>query len=317
MGSLSNHRSSGQDRPTPSERLSDEDRQKIAAIQIQAADQRDRRERDYPQIGTAPRILGRDYKPQWKVALEWILLILMIGAVIYFLFYVYYTGVVLAVTAIVTFFPQFLLVATVATAAFFLWRHFRQPPLARDRLRTVQKLIDQHAYQLAMKDLIPIAEEGHAPAQMLLAWLYEHGRGTAREPAHAFRWYQAAAQRGVTEAQCAVGTRYVEGNGVKVDFTKGVDWLSRAAGKGMPEAARRLGYLYETGGIGFPADREKAVEWYYRAGAQFHSRRQTEDARAMVDHLRSLAKGYPAVQGLVTKLEVTLREGSSHPVDEG
>ncbi len=117
----------------------------------------------------------------------------------------------------------------------------------------------------------------------------------------------------MTEAQYAIGTRYIDGNGVKVDFAKGVDWLSRAAGKGMAEAARRLGHLYESGGVGFPADREKAVEWYYRAGAQFLSRKETDDARAMVDHLRSLAKGYPAVQGLVTKLEQMVRDGSLKP----
>lgn len=310
MGSLSGHRSSGQDRPTPSERLSDEDRQKIAAIQIQAADRRDERERDFPQIGTAPRIQGRDYKPQWRIALDWILLIAMVGAVIFFLFYVYYTGVVLTVAAIITFFPQFLLLVFLAVISFLLWRHFRQPPLARDRLLGVQKLVAKHEYQLAMKDLIPIAEEGHPLAQMLLAWMYEHGRGTAREPALAFRWYEAAAQRGLVEAQYAIGARYIEGNGVKIDFAKAVDWLSRSASKGVAEAARRLGHLYETGGIGFPPDREKAVEWYYRAGAQFLSRKEMDDARAMVDHLRSLAKGYPAVQGLVTKLEVALREDS-------
>ncbi|MEK7840208.1 MAG: hypothetical protein AAB252_03440, partial [Pseudomonadota bacterium] len=140
--------------------MSDEDRKKIAAIQIQAADVRDQRERDYPQIGTAPRILGRDYRPAWKIARDWLLLILSVGAVIFFLVYVYFTGVVLAVTAITTFFPQFLLIATMATAAFFLWRHFRKSALARDRLRAVQKLIDKHEYQLAMKDLIPIAEQG-------------------------------------------------------------------------------------------------------------------------------------------------------------
>lgn len=296
--------------------MSDEDRKKIAAIQIEAADRRDKRERDFPQIGTAPRIEGRDYKPGWKITLEWILLIAMIGAVILFLFYVYYTGVVLAVTAIITFFPQFLLLAVFVTISFLLWRHLRQPPLARDRLAAVKKLMAQHEYQVAMKDLIPIAEEGHPPAQMLLAWMYEHGRGTTREPAHAFRWYQAAAQRGVTEAQYAIGTRYAEGNGAKVDFAKAVDWLSRAAGKGQAEAARRLGHLYETGGIGFPPDREKAVEWYYRAGAQFLARKEVDDARAMVDHLRSLAKGYPAVQAMVTKLEVSLREGSSHPAGD-
>ena len=163
-----------------------------------------------------------------------------------------------------------------------------------------------------MKDLIPIAEQGHPPAQMLLAWLYENARGTAREPALAFRWYEAAAQRNNPEAQYAAGMHCADGDGVKVDFGKAIDWLSRAAGQGVAEAARRLGHLYETGGVGFAADREKAVEWYYRAGALFQKRGQREDAQALVVHLRSLAAGYPAVQAMVTKLEVTLREGSPH-----
>jgi hypothetical protein len=307
---VSHRHTPGQDRPEPSERLSDEDKRKIAAIQIQAADQRDRREREHPRLATAPRIEGRDYKPSWKIALEWLLLILMIGAVIFFLFYVYYTGVVLTIAAIITFFPQFLLAAFVVTISFLLWRHFRRPPLARDRLQSVQKLVAKHDYQLALIDLIPIAEEGHAPAQLLLAWMYEQGKGTTREPAHAFRWYEAAARRGVKEAQYAIGVRYAEGDGVKVDYARAVDWLGRAAGKGVAEAARRLGHLYETGGIGFPADREKAVEWYYRAGAQFLSRQELDDARALVEHLRALARGYPAVQGIVTKLDRMLGDAA-------
>jgi len=303
---VSSQRPPGIDRPTPSEPLSADDRKKIAAIQIQAADRRDQVEREFPRIGTAPRILGRDYRTPWMNVRDWFLYIMSHWIFIVVPIFIM-VGVALVVTFITTFVTQSVVIAVILGMSFFLWRQFRRPLSGRDRLQTVQRLIHEHEYQRALQDLIPIAEDGYAPAQMQLAWMYEQGRGTAREPARAFRWYEAAARRGVPEAQYATGLRYAEGNGVKVDFARAIDWLSSSAGQGVAGAARRLGHLYETGDIGFPADRERAVEWYYRAGVIFLSRRQPEDAQAMVDHLRTLATGYPAVQALVTKLEQQLR----------
>jgi len=47
--------------------LSNEDKAKIAAIQIEAAALRDKAAKQFPDERTVPRVKGRDYRPIWMV----------------------------------------------------------------------------------------------------------------------------------------------------------------------------------------------------------------------------------------------------------
>lgn len=70
----------------------------------------------------------------------------------------------------------------------------------------------------------------------------------------------------------------------------------------MPEAANSLGYLYENG-CGIAADKEQAIEWYYRAAVAYRKAGRLDDAGAVIHHLKSLASSYPAVLALLAKLK--------------
>ncbi|MDO8703890.1 MAG: tetratricopeptide repeat protein [Sulfuricaulis sp.] len=100
-------------------------------------------------------------------------------------------------------------------------------------------------------------------------------------------------------------TFYADGRGVAANPLKAAEWYEKAATRGIAEAANSLGRLYENG-IGVSADREKAIEWYYRAAVAFKKTGRREDAAAVIHHLDGLARQYPAVLGLVTRLRQTL-----------
>jgi hypothetical protein len=58
------------------------------------------------------------------------------------------------------------------------------------------------------------------------------------------------------------------------------------------------------------ADREKAMEWYDKAGVDFHKAGKLDDARVMLQALHNLATHYPAVMQLVTELEKLVETSS-------
>ena len=99
-----------------------------------------------------------------------------------------------------------------------------------------------------------------------------------------------------------MGTRYLHGNQVPKDLNRAIEWLERAAAQGVGQAAQSLGHLYENM-LGQNIDKEKAIEWYYRAAVAFQKSGHQDDARAIIRHLQSLTDKYPVVLGLVAKLE--------------
>lgn len=48
------------------------------------------------------------------------------------------------------------------------------------------------------------ADQGHAPAQYLLAVAFANGRGVTKDGAEAVKWYRKAAERGHKDAQAAL-----------------------------------------------------------------------------------------------------------------
>ena len=48
-------------------------------------------------------------------------------------------------------------------------------------------------------------EQGFSRAQFMLGFMYEHGRGVARDDANAVTWYRRAADQGNATAQCNLG----------------------------------------------------------------------------------------------------------------
>src|ERR1019366_7937896 len=57
----------------------------------------------------------------------------------------------------------------------------------------------------ALKELLPLAEQGSAAAQLSLGVMYHQGQSVAQDYKEAVRWYGLAAQQGKASAQFFLG----------------------------------------------------------------------------------------------------------------
>ena len=231
---------------------------------------------------------------------------LMVGpAVAGFAFLAGVLLILLVIYFIQSFWLQLLLVAPAAAAGYYLHRSRRRDRPTRDVYRLGVEALARHDYGEAIKHLAPLAQANDTRALFALGRLYATANGAQRNEPEALKLYTRAAERDHAEAQYALGTFYADGRGVAANPLKAAEWYEKAATRGIAEAANSLGRLYENG-IGVSADREKAIEWYYRAAVAFKKTGRREDAAAVIHHLDSLARQYPAVLGLVTRLRQTL-----------
>ena len=109
-------------------------------------------------------------------------------------------------------------------------------------------------YALALKEITPLAKNGHADAQHLLGLMYYMGRGVARDYKQALAWHRKAALQGKSDAQYVVGAMYYTGNAVPQDHKTAVSWFRKAAEQGHAEAQHALGLMYRYHAAGLPQD---------------------------------------------------------------
>ncbi len=128
-------------------------------------------------------------------------------------------------------------------------------------------------YIEALNILKPLAEQGHAAAQLALGWCYETGNGVTQDYYAAVSWYRKSAEQGYARAQCSLGWCYEYGKGVTQDYYAAVSWYRKAAEQGNARAQFSLGWCYDTG-KGVTQDYYAAVSWYRKAAEQGHARAQ-------------------------------------------
>ncbi|MBZ5606852.1 MAG: sel1 repeat family protein [Acidobacteriia bacterium] len=87
-------------------------------------------------------------------------------------------------------------------------------------------------YVTAMKEWMPLAEQGDAPTQFNVGLLYLDGHGVPQSPAEAVKWFTRSADQDYTEAQHNLGAMYGSGQGVKRDYVQAYKWLNICAAKG-------------------------------------------------------------------------------------
>jgi uncharacterized protein len=121
-------------------------------------------------------------------------------------------------------------------------------------------------YPTALRELRPLAEQGHAVAQYNLGLLYANGQGMPKDDAQARQWYEKAAAQGHAGAQVNLGILYDYGRGVPQDYKKAVYWYRLSAKQGNDLAQRQLGLMYEHGD-GVPQDYVQAYMWYHLGAA--------------------------------------------------
>jgi TonB family protein len=113
------------------------------------------------------------------------------------------------------------------------------------------------------------AKGGDSSAQASLGFMYETGRGVAKDETEAVQWYRKAADQGSAFAESNLGVMYANGRGgLARDDSQAVEWLRKAAEQGDALAQANLGIMYANGGGGLPKDDKEAVEWLRKAAAQ-------------------------------------------------
>ncbi len=96
--------------------------------------------------------------------------------------------------------------------------------------------VDAHKrgdYEAAMKELRPLAEQGHPKAQYNLGVMYQLGLGVPQDDQEAAQWCRLAAEQGHAGAQVLLATMYHLGQGVPRDDVLAHMWVTLAAAQGI------------------------------------------------------------------------------------
>jgi TPR repeat protein len=122
-------------------------------------------------------------------------------------------------------------------------------------------------YDAALKELMPLAEEGNMNAQYYIGLMYANGYGLPQDPKEAERWFDKFSKQLGVDAKFNLGVMYYQGKGVPQDYKTSIDWFKKAAEEGDSEAQFNLGFIYDNG-YGVPENQEEAVKWYRKAANQ-------------------------------------------------
>jgi TPR repeat protein len=105
------------------------------------------------------------------------------------------------------------------------------------------------------------ADQGHAPAQALLAEILDR----AEFNAEALAWYRKAAEQGNAAGEFGLGTMYLSGEGVTPDRSQALFWFRRAAEHEHPGAIVALAQALMNPSAGDPSDNDAVLRWVRRA----------------------------------------------------
>lgn len=112
--------------------------------------------------------------------------------------------------------------------------------------------------------LAEAARKGDPLALFEIGAVYTEGRGIKADLAQAAKWYQRAADAGVTPAQYRLASLYEKGTGVGRDLTKARALYLQAAEKGNASAMHNLAVMLASGGGAAP-DFAGAGKWFSMA----------------------------------------------------
>jgi len=107
-------------------------------------------------------------------------------------------------------------------------------PAAAQDLNNGVGAYERGDYTAALKEWLPLAEQGSASAQFNVGQLYFLGRGVPQDDAAALKWHTLAADKGNANAQSVLGSMYATGRGVRQDFVRAYMWHALAAENSNP-----------------------------------------------------------------------------------
>ena len=103
-----------------------------------------------------------------------------------------------------------------------------------------ESYLNDKNYSKAIEIFRRLANDGYAPAQDKLAWMYQNGWGVEQSYTQAVSWFRKAAEQGNTEALASMGLMYLKGWGVPQNYDTALEWYGKAASQGSEVAQRRI-----------------------------------------------------------------------------
>lgn len=100
---------------------------------------------------------------------------------------------------------------------------------------------ENHDFATALKEWMPLAENGDAQAQFGIGnILLNGGADVNQDYVEAMKWYRKAAAQGVANASISIAMMYRQGQGVKPNGIKVKYWVGKAAEQGDVQAQSTL-----------------------------------------------------------------------------
>ena len=157
------------------------------------------------------------------------------------------------------------------------------------------------------EQLLALAELGDTRSMLGLAYMRLNPNAGRFDPAAAVAFLQRAADVGAPEAQFELAKLYERGTGVAADPAKALQLYQSAALQNFADAINDLGFLHHQGGLGLPANPQKAYGFFQRAAELRHPQAQFNFA-ALIDDGLVPGKG---PEDAAQFLYAALRSGSS------
>jgi len=136
---------------------------------------------------------------------------------------------------------------------------------------------DRSDYATALREWLPLAEQGFSGAQVNIGLMYRKGQGVPQDYVKAREWFEKAADHGDGLAALNMAFMYRQGLGVPQDYAAAAGWYKKAALQGEVEAQYNVGLFYGSG-TGVPRDLVQAYVWSSLAAVLYPPGRLRDDA---------------------------------------
>ncbi len=105
----------------------------------------------------------------------------------------------------------------------------------------------QQEFPCALKEWVPLADQGDMVAQYNLGIMYANGQGVKQDLFEAFKYYKLAADQGKMNAQYNLGVMYANGQGVRQDKLEAKRWYGLACDNRSASGCKDYKILNEQG----------------------------------------------------------------------
>ncbi len=129
------------------------------------------------------------------------------------------------------------------------------------KLDEALKAYHDGAFEQALQQALPLAEDGLAEAQYLIGVLLETGQGVSRNMHQAVNWYRRAAEKNHLEATKRLALINFSGAHMWTSKVRAVIWFRKAAQLGDVASQGFMGRIYENG-WGVEPDIVEALKWF-------------------------------------------------------